>query len=386
MTILIISNLYPNRLAKNRAPFNRRQFFELSRRCSIKIIAQVAWTDKVTLKRSTGQTVPYQETIDGIETFHPTYYFIPKVLESLYGLFCFLSIYATASRQIRTMQPDCIFATWAYPDGFAAVLLGFLYRIPVFIKTHGSDIHSIQSRLRKILTAWGLNKARKVFSVSGDMKNKMVKMGVDEDRIITIYNGIDHTVFYPRVKTKARKKFNIPLDRTVMLFVGNLEMVKGPDVLIRAFHRVKPELTGCVLYLTGEGSQLKYLKKKCSDYGLGKSVIFSGPVAHEEMGCLMNTADLLIVPSRNEGVPNVILEAMACQIPVVATRVGGIPEVVVENQTGLLVESENPTQLGNVIKDALRREWNKDTILKHSKQYTWDKNISAIFHCIQKNI
>jgi len=229
--ILIITNLYPNRLLKNRATFNRRQFLELSRRCSIKIIAQVAWTDKVSLKWSTGQTVPYKETIDGIETYHPTYFFTPKILEPLYGFFCFLSIYAIASRQIRSMRPGCILATWAYPDGFAAVLLGRLYGIPVFIKTHGSDIHDIQSRLRKILTAWGLRKARKVFCVSRDLNSRVVNMGVNKDRIITVYNGIDHTVFYPRDKTEARKKFNIPLDTTVMLFVGNLEMVKGPDVL-----------------------------------------------------------------------------------------------------------------------------------------------------------
>jgi len=386
MKILIISNLYPNRLAKNRATFNRRQFFELSRRCSIKVIAQVAWTDKVSLKRSTRQTVPYKETIDGIEIYHPTYFFTPKILESLYGLFCFLSIYATVSRQIRSMHPDCIFATWAYPDGFSAVLLGRLYGMPVFIKTHGSDIHDIQSSLRSILTAWGLKKARKVFCVSRDLKSRVVKMGVDKDRIITVYNGIDRTVFYPQDKIEARKKFNIPLDMTLMLFVGNLETVKGPDVLINAFNKIKSNIINGKLYLAGEGSLLKDLKEKCRVYGLEKSVIFSGSVAHEEMGCMMNTADLLIVPSRNEGVPNVILEAMACQVPVVATRVGGIPEVVIENETGLLVESENPAQLANAMKEALRKEWNKDTILKHSKQYTWEKNISATLGCIQKNI
>jgi len=386
MRILIISNLYPNRLLRNRATFNRHQFFELARHCSVKIIAQVAWTDKVSLKRSTGQTIPYRETIDGIETYHPTYFFTPKILETLYGLFCFLSIYATASRLIRSMQPHCIFATWAYPDGFAAVLLGRLYGLPVFVKTHGSDIHGIQSGLPTLLTAWGLKKARKVFSVSRDLKNRAVKMGVDKDRIITVYNGVDRTVFYPQNKIEARQKFDIPPDMTVMLFVGNLETVKGPDVLIDAFHIMKSSITNCRLYLTGAGSLLKHLKEKCRAHGLGKSVIFSGPVDHKTMGSWMNTADLLVVPSRNEGVPNVILEAMACQIPVVATRVGGIPEVVVENETGLLVEAERPDQLGRVIKDALGREWNKDKILRHSKEYTWESNISAILSCIQENI
>ena len=100
----------------------------------------------------------------------------------------------------------------------------------------------------------------------------------------------------------------------------------------------------------------------------------------------MNAADLLIVPSRNEGVPNVVLEAMACEVPVVASRVGGIPEVVVENETGLLVASENPIQLAKAIKDALKKGWNKKAILKQSEQYTWEKNVSTILGCIQENI
>lgn len=384
MNILIISNLYPNRLEQNKATFNRQQFFELSHRCSVKIIAPIAWTDRIFLKYFTKRSIPAHETIDGIETYHPTYFFIPKVFSFLYGFFYFLSIYVTSVRQIRSMRPDCIFATWAFPDGFAAVLVGRIHRIPVFIKIHGSDIHSIESRLRSVFTAWGLKKARKVFSVSKKLTLKMNEMGVEKSNIITNYNGVDRKMFFPLGKIEARKKFNLPLDKIIILYVGNFETVKGPDVLIEAFEKIKCDKNNWTLYLTGKGSLLRSLKKKSYTYDGGKSIVFSGPVAHENMGAWMNIADLLIVPSRNEGVPNVILEAMACGIPVVATKVGGIPEVVIENETGILVEQDSPDELAIAIEGAIKKKWDRAKILTRADRYTWGKNASSIIESMQK--
>jgi len=386
MKMLLLSNLYPNSLERNRATFNKRQFYEFSRWAEVCIIAQIAWTDLLRLKLQKGRFVPFREVIDGIEVFHPIYFFSPKMFSFLSGFFCFFSIFATASKLIRKQKPDCIFATWAYPDGFAAILLGKVFSLPVFIKVHGSDIHSIQSKIVEKLTVWSLQRAKKVFSVSNDLKHRMVKMGVAKNAIITVYNGVDLNVFYPHIKNKIREKYDIPPHLKVLLYVGNLEYVKGPDVLLDALRIIKQSQSGSsdfVLYFTGNGSLQSELQKRCRQYGMEKNICFYGKVAHADMAEWMNIADLLIVPSRNEGVPNVILEAMACELPVVATQVGGIPEVVLNGWTGLLVPSENLVKLASAINAALNTKWNYGAIAKQAEQFSWPKNASVVIREIE---
>lgn len=386
MKILFISNLYPNCLEKNRATFNKQQFKELSHHCGVKVIAQVAWTNVLSLKISSGKFLPYKEVIDDIEIYHPIYFFTPKILAPFYGFFCFISTFFTARRLIRTQQPNCIFASWAYPDGFAAIIIGRIFRLPVFIKVHGSDIHSQHSKIVNELTSWALKRARKIFSVSDDLKAIMTHMDIERKHIITIYNGVDHTKFFDVKKEIARKKFNIPLSKKVLLFIGNLETVKGPDVLLEAANLMKLNDKEIILYYVGKGRLMKVLREKCYRYGLEKYIFFLGTVDHNNMCEVLNSADLLIVPSRNEGVPNVILEAMACKTPVVATRVGGIPEVVIEGESGFLVEPENPDELAKAIDNALYKNWNYDAILNRSKNYSWDKNALVILEQIKNGI
>ena len=143
MRVLVITNLFPNKFEPERATYNRQQISMLSKLCHLKVVAPVSWfpLKRFFEKNTVSSQIPKKETIDGIETFHPRYFTIPKVGRSLYGFLFFLSVLIPVLRIYNTFKFDIIFATWAYPDSFAAVLLSKLLNKPIITKVHGTDIN-----------------------------------------------------------------------------------------------------------------------------------------------------------------------------------------------------------------------------------------------------
>ena len=140
MRILVVTNLYPNPLEPERAPFNRYQVRALAAQHPVQIISPIAWTGELAV-RSRGRIPHHRRVIcDGIVVDHPRYWYTPKVMRNCYGHFFSRSIRRTFARALREFQPDLVLASWAYPDGWAAVELGHRVGLPVVIKVHGCDI------------------------------------------------------------------------------------------------------------------------------------------------------------------------------------------------------------------------------------------------------
>ncbi len=351
MKILAITNLYPNPQQPHRAPFNRHQFRMLAELHALRVIAPIAWTEEWSARRRGLAPLPASRrvTSEGLAVNHPRYWYTPKILRQWYGDFYLASVRPTFRRAVAEFQPDILFAPWAYPDGYAAVRLGVQSGLPVVVQVHGSDVRGLDRYASRAGgTAWALRHADGVIAVSQELADRVVALGAAPDRVRVVIDGVDRRTFYPGPKSAARARLKMRADEKQLLFVGSLVPVKGLDVLLEALYRLPACTDPWRLNIVGEGPQEAALRRQAAECGLAGRVTFHGAIAHDDLPDWFRAADLFVLASRSEGVPNVLLEAAACGLPFVASRVGGIPEIAALGASRL-VPPEQPSALAAAI-------------------------------------
>jgi glycosyltransferase involved in cell wall biosynthesis len=173
------------------------------------------------------------------------------------------------------------------------------------------------------------------------------------ERLQIIPPSVDTNLFQPKDKIQSRLALGLPVDAEIILSVGRIESGKGMDLLLDAFILLSPKQKNMYLIIAGEGSEKRILEKRVNNFGLSDRIRFLGEVNHENLPILFSAADVFALASKSEGLPTVILEALACGIPIVATAVGDIPKVIINGQTGYLVYSRNPKDFAVALAKAL---------------------------------
>ncbi|MBF0331143.1 MAG: glycosyltransferase family 4 protein [Candidatus Omnitrophica bacterium] len=374
MKLLIVTNLFPNAAEPNRAIFNLQQYTALSRICELKIVSPVP------LFKYSKNRVPDLEKINGIDVFHPRHIVIPKILRFTYGYLFFLGIWQTLVTIRQCFKYDLILATWGYPDAFGTAIAAKLLRKKFFVKVQGSDINlAHQYWLRKPMIKWAVKRAEKVIAVSLPLKQKMIMMGVPEEKIVVIQNGVDTKKFYPRDKAVCREKLGLDKTARYVLYVGNFAAVKGVSYLIKAFALLVKDMN-IKLLLIGDGEERAALIELAHSLGMSDRIVFVGRKPHQEVPEWMSAVDVFCLPSLNEGCPNVILEALACGAKVVATNVGGIPDLIDTPEKGWLAKSKDPEDLARCLEAAL-----KAPVVTHAvATMSWDENAAMLYKVISK--
>jgi glycosyltransferase involved in cell wall biosynthesis len=355
MRLLALTNIYPSPVFPTRGSFNRHPLRLLGKRHAVRVIVPIGWTDEWQAKRRGEVKFPKhrREELDGLIVDYPRYWFPPRILRAWYGHFFLRSVRGTFRRAVEEFRPDAVLASWAYPDGWAGVRLAREARLPVVVKVHGSDVKLLDKYpARRLRTAEALKAAAGVIAVSQDLVEHVLKLGVDAQKVRLIYNGVDATVFRPGSKDEARDQLGVTGDSPLLLFVGNLFPVKGPDLLLSAFATLIAQGVSARLAIIGQGHLRESLERQAADLGIENLVTFIGPLPQEQLVRWYRAADLLVLPSRSEGVPNVLLEASACGCPWVASSVGGVPEIAHFGHSRLVL-SENPAELARGISEML---------------------------------
>lgn len=341
--------------------------------------------------------VPARETLDGNIVYHPRFAVLPK-LDLFSGLTYFFGILRTIMQLTKNNKNCILHAHFAYPDGVGVALAARVLKIPYVITAHGSDINVYASRwfLRSQIR-WALRGAAGVIAVSGALQTKVGALtNTDSKRLVHIpCSGYVPAMFSNRGHTNISEAFGLPPNARIIIFVGNLVPIKGPDILVDAWGLLTHG--GGVgendyLVFIGEGSERYKLEKMLKLTNSDANTRFAGSISQHEVSLWMSVATLLCVPSRNEGTPNVVVEAIASGLPVVATAVGGIPEVVTDLLNGRLVIPENPLQLSEALTMALHHHWDRDLICASVSHLTWTRLASRNLHFLtstldaQKNI
>ena len=289
-------------------------------------------------------------------------------------------------RLSRSLRPTAILATWAFPDGFAAVVVGRLMGLPVIIKVHGSDVESLSvSGLTSRMALWALGRAAKVVSVSNYLKEQLVERGVARQNVAVIYNGVDSELFCIKDQSASRLALGVDLHRKVILFVGNLKFDKGIFDLLDAISHDACRALNPLLLIIGDGPARHRLEEQIKTRSLDANVRTLGRKIPAELVTWMNAADCLCLPSHHEGVPNVILEALSCGVPVLATSVGGIPEVVKEDN-GILAQPQRPDELAVGVAHIFARTWDRVAVRRSCAAGSWAANAANLEQEIMSSI
>lgn len=378
MRVLAITKIFPNSLEPLSSPFNVQQFRALAKRCELRVLEAIPYFPA---SRLTGKppraamltALPREELVRGILTIYMRQLYLPRI-----GLAAALPLYlASLVPYVRIARDaDVILGTWAYPDGCAAVLLAQALKKPCVVKVHGSDINVVAKRpsARAALTRL-LPRVDALVTVSNALGDECVGLGVDPARVHLVRNGVDTSVFFHRDKREARRSLGLAEDRPLVLFVGRLEPQKGLVELLDAWSEVRKVRRDAVLALIGEG--VLRTRVDADVRALGGAVIAPGPKPLAEVAQWMAASDLLVLPSWNEGTPNVVLESLASGRPAVGTRVGGIPDVLADPRSGLLVPVRDAAALGGALVDALSREWPPDSVSACATG-SWDESGAAL--------
>ena len=258
----------------------------------------------------------------------------------------------------------------------------FQFFTKIFAKRNISIVHQARNitvtKYSHYLWKKHYDSAYMVVAMSEDVKKEVSKIyDIDRKKIKVIYNGIELD------QIKRFKKIEKLNGDPAILYVGRLEYIKGPDILIDAFNLVLKNLPNAHLHIVGDGTMREELEKKTVILNIDKNVKFYGyvipPYSH------MKSADILVIPSRYDAMPNVTLEAMACNIPIIASDVGGLKNIIIEGKNGLKAE---PTLDG--MASAIIRLWTNKLLIKNIKEFqkefikkfTWEKSVQEYIKVI----
>ena len=319
MRILALTNCFPRSDADPRTPWNRLQFAALAQRNDIRLIVPVPWTESVRTRKPA--------EVAGIPAVFPTFWFPPKILQPSYGPFLLHSIRSSVRHLVASFSPEVALACWAHPDGWAAVKIAAGLNIPAVVKVIGSDVLVLgKNPRRRAAIAATLKSAAAVIAVSRDLASNVVSLGVDPARVVVVPEGTDATRFTPGSKPAARAAVGQPAG-PLLLFVGNLLFSKGAGVLLDACSELRHRKIEFHCVLVGSGKDGDALRAKAANLGLASSVTFVGSCPQDRLPDWYRAADVVVLPSFSEGIPNVLRESLLCGTPFVATAVGGIPEI-----------------------------------------------------------
>lgn len=380
---LLFSTLFPSSVRPGHGIFVQTRLRELlaTGAVDVRVVAPVPWFFSSHPRfgdYALHARTPRRETLMGVDVRHPRYALPPKVGMTVAPLMLALgAVPAIRELLAEGFDFDLIDAHYYYPDGVAAALLSRWFGKPLVVTARGSDINLIaQYRWPRRMMQWAARRAAASIGVSKALADAMAEWDIGREKLHVMRNGVDLERFRPLPQDEARARLGLQ-GRPLLVSVGNLVPLKGHDLTIAAFARVLPEYPEAQLALVGAGAERERLEAQVRALGLQGSVVFAGSVENAELPDWFSAADLSILSSSREGLPNVLLESMACGAPVVATRVGGTREVVTDAVAGRLVERRDAEHIAAAIKDVLQARPSRDRVRDCASQFSWQATSQA---------
>lgn len=383
---LLFSTLYPSGARPGHGIFVETRLRELlgSGEVETRVVAPVPWfcsTHPRFGDYARLAATPPCETRHGIDVRHPRYFLPPRVGMQIAPF----ALAAGALPAIRRLQRegfdfDLIDAHYYYPDGVAAALLARHLGKPFVVTARGSDINLIaRHAVPRRLMRWAAGRAAASICVSSALRDALAGIGAERAKLRVLRNGVDLARFAPLPPASARAELGWPAAPT-LLSVGNLVENKGHHLAIELLALPAGEGgeggvgSDTRLVIVGDGPERAALAALAQRLGVAARVVFAGPVAQARLPAYYSAADVLILASSREGWPNVLLEAMACGTPVLATAVGGVPEAVAAPVAGRLVPvspAPSAAAFAAALADLRRAGIDRAAVRRYAEGFGW---------------
>ncbi len=384
--LLVFSSLFPSAARPTAGVFIRERMFRVARELPLAVVSPQAWFPGQALIRRINPGYRLagarHERMQDIEVFRPRALCLPGSGRQWDARAMALAALPLARRLRRAGRLDILDAHFAYPDGCAAALLARWIGVPYTITMRGTEPRHLGQPALRAQIVRALAEAARVFTVSASLREVGVAAGIDPARFTVVGNGVDATVFRPIPRTEARAALGLPADAKVLVTVGALVERKGFHRVIALLPRLRARHPGLVYLVVGgpspEGDWTSRLQRQVAELGLADCVRFLGSRAPAELPVPLSAADVFTLPSSNEGWANVILEAMACGLPVVASDVGGNAEVVADATLGEIYAFIDDEALYAALDRALARVWAREPIIDHARCNSWDSRVTQL--------
>jgi teichuronic acid biosynthesis glycosyltransferase TuaC len=378
LRVLTFSSLFPNAEQPTHGLFVWRRLQQLLATGAIEatVVAPVPWFPSRAARfgRYAGfARIAQQETLGGIEVHHPRHLVLPRLGMSLAPALMALGVRDCVARLHHARGFDLIDAHYFYPDGVAAAWIARTLDLPIAITARGSDLNLISRYAApRAMIRWAAGVSRLNVTVSEALAARLREIGVDPARTQVIPNGVDLEGFRPIDRAQARRALGLE-ERGWLLSAGQLLPAKGHDAVIRAL----TELPGWGLLIAGEGPEEPALRSLAGRIGVLDRVRFLGRVAPEQMPTHYCAADVLVLASHREGMPNVLLESLACGSPVIATRVGACPDIVREPLAGRIVDRPDPSGIAAAVLELAAAGTDCAAVAAYARRFAWGPSIDA---------
>lgn len=385
--VLVYSSLFPSAAAPTAGVFIRERMFRVGARVPVVIVAPQAWSPfdaLIRLFRPGFRPMAERfEEMSGFEVHRPRFLSIPGILKRWDGWLMAVCTSGTVRRVARRLRATVIDAHFGYPDGYAAQWIGRRLGLPVVISLRGSKDQRLLGTSREAGLKRALTGAAQLIAVSESLVQEVGEpLGLPAQRFERVGNGVDLGRFSPVDRKAARERLGLPVDAKIVIGVGNLIPLKGFQRVIPLIARLRQRFPGILYLIVGggasQGDSSEALRKLAAEHGVDDAVRLCGRQPPDELRWYYSAADVFALATEYEGWANVFLEAMACGLPVVTTRVGGNPEVVKEAHLGTLVDYWDGDEFLKALGDALERRWDHEAIMRYAQENTWDRRVDQL--------
>lgn len=269
---------------------------------------------------------------------------------------------------------DLVHSHFAWPFGYIGNIVASRHKVPHVLTGHGYDVYSLPFKNDE----WNgtmksiFEKADQITTVSKRNINCLKQLGVSRP-ISLIANGFPSQMFFKQDKTACRSKLGLPIDRKIILSVGNIAQVKGHSYLVDAFEQLCKARDDLMCVIVGSGELDHEISAMIQERNLQEKMILAGEKPYSEIPAWMNACDIFCLPSLSEGNPTVLFESLACGKPFVGSDVGGIPEVINSDSFGFLSRPGDSTDLADKLLKGINRHWDENAIIEYSKSFSWER-------------
>lgn len=351
MRIAVVTSQFPIAGEPTRGRPIAQTLRELAREAELRVFVPTAVYPRWALPRSYTFRPPAPDAASaGLDVEFASYPVLPLVSRPFNGVMCARAL----AQPVAAYKPDVVLSYWLYPDAYGAMRVALRERVPFVAGARGSDLR-VRDAVSRRLTRPVVRRADRLLVVSADLARLAVEAyGAQAERVRVIPNGCDASVFKRGDRAAARGALALDATSRIVLYVGRLVPEKGLRELVQACEALAANDPRLVLVMVGGGPMQPELERLAAASNGRLRLV--GALAPVEVARWMVASDLLALPSYSEGHPNVLVEALACGLPVVSTPVGGIPEVV-DAESAVLVPPRDARALGDGIAAALARQW-----------------------------
>ena len=379
MRIAFVTTFFPNAAEPHRAIFIRNLAVAVSSRADLAVVSPVPWAPRFPQRpRWTRLRSVPRERLDIFgPVLHPRFLPIPGV-GAANGISYGLGILGALSR-VKMRGVDLLHVHCAFPDAAGVAIAAGALGLPYVMTAHGSDINVYSKALAiRPQIRFAMRRARAVIGVSRPIVAEIRRLLPNPHTPVLQVPcaGVNRDVFSPRDPHEARAALGVSQEGRLIVFAGQLVPIKGLGTLVEAWARLRDRgrlASRDRLAIVGEGPLRADLEQKARAAHVSESVTFVGEIEQRALSDWLAAATVFCLPSRNEGTPNVIVEALASGRPVVASAVGGIPDLIAEGVNGFLTPALDPEKLADSLERALAADWSSTRIAATAAEYGWDR-------------